>query len=360
MIRKFLTILRRILATHWRIGVAIVWVVLGLWTVLAVYFVAPVPRWLATLLAIGIGGLYLVAMREEFSFLFWRGVPWSRKRLSAAAVAITALYMVYYFGFIRPDPNLTWEADHSRMPRIRIDGNKVYLTDARNFWWNRDGTFTPGWYNRVYALDKISSMYYIVAPLSGANAVAHVFVSFGFSDGQHCTVSVEARRIEGRPYRIIPSMFRQYQLIYVIGDERDVVGVRGGIWQTPVFFWPVNSTPQRMRTVFVDMMERADSLDKDPEFYHLITNNCMNNITWHLRRLGTSLPHDVWFLLTGLSDRVAHRLGYFDTDLPFEKARVAFSVDGWMRDTPLDETFSQRLREQLIRQGADIEEQISR
>jgi hypothetical protein len=185
-------------------------------------------------------------------------------------------------------------------------------------------------------------------------AVAHVFVCFGFSDGQSVAVSVEGRRVKGRPYQIIPSLFRQYQLIYVIGDERDVVGVRGAVWKIPVFFYPANTTNERKRAIFVDVMERAHALEEHPEFYHLIFNNCMNNITYHLRRLGgRPLPHDLQMLLTGLSDRVAHRLGYIDTDLPFAEAREAFRVDPWMRQTQLDEGFAQRLRETIRRREAE-------
>lgn len=198
-------------------------------------------------------------------------------------------------------------------------------------------------------------MYYVVAPMSDrVRLVAHVFVCFGFSDGQHVAVSVEGRRVEGRPYRVIPSMFRQYQLIYIVGEERDVVGLRGAIWKTRVYFYPARTTVERQRAIFLDMMKRADSLEHHPEFYHLITNNCMNNITAHLRRLGgRPLPHDLTLLLTGLSDRVAYNLGYIDTELPFEKAREAHRIDDWMQNTPLDEEFSTRLRDHLALRSAE-------
>jgi hypothetical protein len=101
-------------------------------------------------------------------------------------------------------------------------------------------------------------------------------------------------------------------------------------------------------------MERAHSLEEHPEFYNLIANNCLNNVTHHIRRLGgRDLPSEVWLLLTGFSDRYAYDYGFIDTNLPFEKAREAYRIDEWMRNTPLGETFSERLRETLRRQGAD-------
>jgi hypothetical protein len=139
-----------------------------------------------------------------------------------------------------------------------------------------------------------------------------------------------------------------------VGDERDVVALRGKVWQNEVRFFPVRTTKDRMRALFVDMMERAHSLEEHPEFYNLVTNNCMNNITYHIRRLGgRPLPSDWRLLFTGFSDRLAYDYGFIDTDLPFEKAREAYRIDEWMRDAPLDDKFSVRLRETLRRQGAD-------
>lgn len=316
------------------------WYGLGAWTTLAVFYTVPLPGWLVTLAAAAIAALFITARRRQGRTL--------------AALLVAAAVIVYYLGFVTPDPNQDWAPEHSRMPIVRIDGNKVHVGNARNFTWHSPTDFTPGWYDRTYDLDKIETMYYVVVPLPMLRGVAHVFVCFGFSDGQAVAVSVEGRRVHGRPYQLLPSLFRQFQLIYVVGDERDVVGLRGGVWNKPVYFYPARTTAERKRAIFVDMMERAHALEERPEFYHLIFNNCMNNILYHLRRLGgRPLPHDLRVLLTGLSDRVAYDLGYIDTDLPFEQARVAFRIDEWMASAPLDEDFSRRLRETLTRQAAE-------
>jgi hypothetical protein len=207
----------------------------------------------------------------------------------------------------------------------------------------------------VYDLSALSSVYYVLSPIFGLDEVAHVWVCFGFDDGQHVAVSVEARLVKGGSFRLLGSMFRQMQLIYVIGEERDVVGLRGAIWKNEVRFFPARATKERMRALFLDMMDRAHSLEEHPEFYNLFANNCMNNITYHIRRLGLGrpLPSDLRLVLTGFSDRLAYDYGFLDTDLPFEKAHQAFRIDEWMQQTPLDEGFSKRLRETLRRQGAD-------
>ena len=266
---------------------------------------------------------------------------------------MSAIVAGYYFGFVTPNPNLKWAPEQARMPHVEIDGDKVHVDNVRNYTWRTATDYTPGFYDRTYDVSKLDSMYYVVASMPKWEGVAHVFVCFGFTDGQYVAVSVEGRRRKGQPYQLIPSMFRRFQLIYVIGDERDVVGLRGAIWKKPVYFYPVRTTPERKRAIFVDMMERAHSLEEHPEFYHLIVNNCMNNITYHLRRLGGRVvPFDLQVLLTGFSDRVAYYLGYIDTDLPFAKARQAFRVDQWMQKTPLDAQFSERLRQTIVAQEA--------
>ena len=342
-----------ILAIIWRVVGWFFWCLLGLWTALALFYTAPVASWLAAVLAIGTAVLFVIAIPERF-YVRGRGIPWRDLRRTMAALAVTAIVAFWYFVILTPDPNQEWATDHAKMPHVEFVGDKVHVDNVRDFDWHTATDFTPRYCQRVYDLNAINSMYYLVVPLPELDGVAHVFVCFGFTDGQHVAVSVEGRRVMGRPYQVIASMFRQYQLIYIVGEERDVVGKRGAIWKFPVRFYPARTTPDRMRALFVDMMERAHSLEEHPEFYHLLLNNCMNNITYHLRRLGgRPIPSDLRLLLTGFSDQVAFEYGLLDTDLSFEQAHRAFRIDEWMRDTPRDDQFSQRLRERLAKQVAD-------
>jgi len=345
---------RRIVAALRRVAWAVAWSLHGLWTALALFYNVPLPPWAATVLMLAVAFLHASAFRERLFVRGRRGTPWRETRRSLAALAVTAAVAIWYFGFIKPNPNEDWITKHARMSHVEVVGDKVYVKDVRNYTWRTPTDFTPGYEDRVYDVSALSSMYFVLSPIFDLEPVAHVWVCFGFADGQHVAVSVEARGVNGRPFGLFPSMFRQFQLIYVIGDERDVVGLRGVARKAAVRFYPARTTPDRMRALFVDMMERAHSLEEHPEFYHLLANNCLNNVTHHIRSLGgRDLPSELWLVLTGFSDRYAYDYGFLDTDLPFEKAREAYRIDGWMQNTPLDETFSKRLREVLRRQGAD-------
>jgi hypothetical protein len=345
---------RKIVAALWRTACVVAWCLLGLWTALALFYNVPLSAWLATLLVLGVALLYASALRERFFVQGRPGVPWRETCRSLAALAVTAAVAVWYFGFMKPNPNEDWIPKHSQMPHVEIKGDKVYVRNVRDYVWRTESDFTPGYRDRVYDVNALRSMYFVLSPFHLLEAVAHVWVGFGFSDGQHVAISVEARTVKGRTFDLLPAMFRQFQLIYVVGEERDVVGLRIVARNDAVRFYPVRTTPERMRFLFLDMMQRAHSLEEHPEFYNLFVNNCMNNITYHIRRLGgRPLPSDWRLLLTGLSDRLAYDYGFLDTNLPFERARQAFRIDEAMRQVPLDEHFSERLREVLKRQGAD-------
>ena len=244
---RVIAVLRR----AWRISAAATWWGLGLWTTLAAFFTVFISTWLASALAAAIAALYLSTRREHFHFSQWFQLPWQAKRRSTAALVVTAIVAIYYFGFVVPDPNQEWATEQAHVPHVEIDGDKIHVSNVRNFTWRSATDYTPGYYDRVYDLNKLDSMYYVVASMPMWEAVAHVFVCFGFCDGQDVAVSVEGRRVKGRPYRLIPSMFRQFQLIYVVGDERDVVGLRGAIWKKPVYFYPVRTTAERKRAIFL-------------------------------------------------------------------------------------------------------------
>src|SRR5262249_5539654 len=213
--------------------------------------------------------LYSCALRERSLLRSWKGLSWRQERLTTAAILVTVTVVTWYVGFVVPNPNEDWIPKHARMPHVEIEGDKVYVKNVRDYCWRSPTDFTRGYRDHVYDLNAILDMYFVLSPIFDLEPVAHVWVDFGFTDGQHVAISVEARGVKDRPYGLLESMFRQFQLIYVVGEERDVVGLRAAIWKNEVRFYPVRTTPERIRVLFRDMLERAHSLEEHPEFYNL-------------------------------------------------------------------------------------------
>ena len=327
------------------------WHAVGVWTSLGLLYTPPAPAPVRFVAAAATLTLFVLAWR-------WRGTR--RRPLVVAAVVAALAYAGYHFVVLEPRRDRAWAVEQAVMPRVEIDGPLVHVRDARRFRWRSETDFTPGYYDAVYDVRTLDSMHYAVAPFSKGGGLAHVFLCFGFADGQHVAISAEARRPRGRAYDPVASLFRQYELMYVVGDERDVLGLRGVAAKGRVQLYPARTTAPRRREIFLDMMRRAADLDARPEFYNLATSNCMNNILYHLRRLDEAgargdgdaagalprrpIPSELQLALTGFSDRVAYDLGYLDTDLPFARAREVFRVDDRIRRHLHDADFSQRIR----------------
>jgi len=153
-------------------------------------------------------------------------------------------------------------------------------------------------------------------------------LSFGFNDGTYINVSVEVRRTRGRQFGALAGMLRQFELMYVIADESDVIWLRTNCAGNDVRLYPIKTEIEKIRSVFVDILVRVNALGTTPEFYHTIVNNCTTNIVRHTRKFAAK-PIPAWhysYLFPDTVDKIAHRLDIIDTDLGYDEARKHFNI----------------------------------
>ncbi len=248
----------------------------------------------------------------------------------------------------RPTNTRDWIPEQARVPRVAFRGDSVWIRDVRDFRWRRDSTAVPGWEDRGYDLRRLRRMYFVLSPFARAwRGPAHTFVSFEFDDGGTVAVSVEARRERGEHYSPLAGAVRSFELLYVIGEERDLIGLRAVMWRDPVYLYPVRATPPQVRRLFVRMLQRAHALENHPEFYNTITSNCTTNL---VDAVNDIFPHRIrasyQLLLPGYSDALALRLGLLDTTLPLAQARGRFQVNARARAAADEPDFSRRIRAQ--------------
>jgi hypothetical protein len=176
--------------------------------------------------------------------------------------------------------------------------------------------------------------------------VAHTFVSFDFDDGTPpLCISIECRPEVGEGFAPVASMFKQFELIYVVGDERDIVRVRTDFRKEHVFLYRVRATPDGVRRLLRIYLNRINSLADHPEWYHLLSNNCTVNIIRYSRAAGGQHARlDYRHLLNGLIDRYLYGLGVIDTSLPFDELRRRSDINAAARDADNRPDFSARIR----------------
>jgi hypothetical protein len=235
---------------------------------------------------------------------------------------VLALVLVWYLR-LRPSNDHEWEIEYARAPVATRDGNLVHVRNVRDFRYRNRADPIPAWYDATYDIDTLTGVDLICSYWTGPS-IAHVFLSFGFADGRHLAVSVETRRRRGQAYSAIAGFFRHYQLILVIADERDLIGVRTDIRRERVYLYPLRITPEETRRLFGGYMDRATGLAARPEFYNTVTNNCTSNIVRIIdrglprgKRLGLS-----WRLLfSGYADAFAYDIGRLKGRLPFAELK---------------------------------------
>jgi hypothetical protein len=269
---------------------------------------------------------------------------WRKLAIAGAAVAVLALPFVYVQFSERPSNERDWSPDQKVLARATIDGDTARIQNVRNFAYRTDHDFVEKYETRSYDLRKLDSVWFVVERFGDAPAIAHTFLSFGFGD-EYVAISVEIRKERGEVYSPVKGLLRQYELMYVIADERDVLALRTNFRRDPVYLYPVRTTPGQMRRVFVEMLERANQLAAQPEFYNSLTNNCTTNIVGHVNTIAPrSIPFSYKVVLPAYSDQLAYDLGLIPSDLPFETTRAAHRIDTLAQRQPVGPNYSRLVR----------------
>jgi len=223
---------------------------------------------------------------------------------------------------MRPKQVVDWSPDQAVLPTADFYGNMLTVHNIRNCEYRTEQDYTVRHYDKTFDLNKIKEVDFIVVPFPEEPALAHTMLSFGFEDDQYVGVSIEVRKRKGQTYDPIQGMLNEYQLMYVVGDEHDLIGLRTNYRKNDVYMYPTKATPEQTRALFVDIMKRVDKLAKEPEYYHTITNNCTTNIARHINDIAPGkIQYDYRVLINGYSDQLAYDLGLIDTSLPFEQVR---------------------------------------
>jgi hypothetical protein len=263
------------------------------------------------------------------------------------AAAMPVVVLAWYL-HLTPSNDHEWEVEYARAPVARRYGSLVHLRNVRDFRYRDRADPIPAWYDATYDIGTLTGVDLICSYWAGPS-IAHVFLSFGFADGRHLAVSVETRRRRGQTYSAIAGFFRHYQLIFVIADERDLIGVRTDIRRERVYLYPLRITLEETRRLFGGYMDRATALAERPEFYNTVTNNCTSNIVRIIdrglprgKRLGLS-----WRLLfSGYADALAYDIGRLRGRLPFAELKKR-SLIVRPADATIGEDYSAAIRDAL-------------
>lgn len=284
------------------------------WCSLALHFSNLPWPWARTLMA--------VAFLSFSVWTLWRR-PGKRHWIAFAIVCGSVLF---WWSLIQPSNNRPWKPEVAVTPRAFIEGNHLRVAGFRNFHYRSRDDFDVRYEERVYDLAKLDYVDFFISYWK-PGPIGHTFVSFHFEDADPLCISIEVRPEIGESFAPLGSLFKQFELIYLAGDERDIVGGRTNHRRETVYLYRTRTSRAHARGLLAHYLERMNELADTPEFYHLLSNSCTVNTVRHAwDSAGLERRFDVRYLLNGLIDQVLYSEGLVDTTLPFailrERSRV--------------------------------------
>jgi len=261
-------------------------------------------------------------------------------------VAVFALahgLLLIWWRSLRPSNDREWADDVAQTVGGKIDGNVVTLDKVRDFEWRSNSDYTPRWTARSYDLTRLHSLDMIVSYWDRAS-IAHVLISFGFSEADYVAFSVEIRRDKQQSFSEIGGFFKEFELVVIAAEERDIVRLRTNVRREQTYLFRLNLEAAVKRALFLAYVAEANALVRAPRFYHTITGNCTTVLYRMLRRIVRRLPFSYQVLLSGYMPEYFYGIGYLDQRYPLEELRALGFVSERGRLADKSPTYSTDIR----------------
>jgi hypothetical protein len=318
------------------IAAALIWCVLGLatlWAAAALLFDVRIS-WLRIPLAAG----YTLGM---LAVCIWIRRPWKEAVIGTGFIIVLTWWLS-----LQPSNNRDWQPDVAVLSYADVAGNQVTLHNIRNCDYRTETDYDAHYYDKTFDLDRLRAVdLYLVT--WGSPHIAHTMVSFGFGGGDYVCFSIETRKEKGEEYSAVKGLFRQFELIYVIADERDLVRLRTNYRQgEEVYLYRLQVTPQQGRTLFLDYLRRANELREHAEWYNALTGNCTTAIRTQ-RAAADRAPWNWRMLLNGHLDQLLYERGMIATNLPFAELKKLSNINAQAKKADKAADFSQQIRKGL-------------
>ncbi|MGR9035992.1 MAG: Lnb N-terminal periplasmic domain-containing protein [Gammaproteobacteria bacterium] len=244
---------------------------------------------------------------------------WRRRCLAAYSFFFAAI--LTWWLLISPSNARQWQPDVAKLAYAALDGDKVTVHNIRNFDYRSENDYQPGYYTKTFDLNKLKGVDLIAVYWMGP-AIAHTMLSFDFGGNDHLAVSIEARKEMGEGYSTIKGFFRQYELIYIVADERDVIRLRTNYRKDPpeqVHLYRLQGPLENGRRLFMEYIKKINALNDKPAFYNTLIDNCTTAVWLNTRINPKHLPFSWKVLLSGYLPEYLYESGRLDSRVPFSE-----------------------------------------
>lgn len=271
-------------------------------------------------------------------------------RLAVRATRRTVLVALCLLATLRflaltPSNERDWHPAQSVTAWAEVVGDTVTLHHVRNSEYRTEQDYDLRLETRRVRLSKLHCIDMFLC-YWGSEWLAHPIMSFQFEDSPPICFSIETRRERSESYSTFAGLFRQYELYYAVGDERDFVRLRTDVREgEDAYLFRLAVEPERAQRIFLDYLKALNALHREPRFYNVLTNNCTTNIRAHVVATDERpRPWDWRILLPGkLDELIAMRSG-FASPLPLGQLKRRGHVDPISARIGNPADFSRRIR----------------
>jgi Domain of unknown function (DUF4105) len=264
---------------------------------------------------------------------------WRAVLVYAAAYAL----LLAWSGSISASNDKNWAVDVVHGITGIVDGDRLSVSNVRNFSWRTEAEYTPAWEERTYDLSQLRALDLFLIYWMGPS-IAHTIMSFGFDDGRYLDFSIELRRTQNDQYSAVAGFFKTNELVFIGADERDLMTLRK-LRNEQIQLYRLRAPPERARALLVEYVKQANDLAINPRFYNTLTTNCTTAIFDMMHAVTSSIPFDWRVILTGHLPNYLYEHEAVDTRMPIEELRERADVTGRVDGSLTEVEFSSRIRE---------------
>jgi hypothetical protein len=305
------------------------------WATLAIYYSnlpGTLRPWAAGIFALG----SLVALIGMFN----------HRLVRLGFLAAFAVVLVYWL-LMPPSNDRDWQPDLAVLSWADINGDKVTLHNIRNCDYRTETDFSCHYYDRTFDLAKLKAVDLFLV-YWGSPSIAHTMMSFDFTGEGNVCISIETRKEKGEAYSTVKGFFRQYELIYVVADERDLVRLRTNYRENgkgeDVYLYRLKVKPEIARKVFLSYLGEVNRLKERPEWYNALTENCTTSIRQHTMPYNPNARFDWRMIVNGYIDEMLYERKFIDTSLPFAELKKRSYINPEAHAADNNPAFSQLIR----------------
>ena len=318
-------------------------------------FVAFAIGWVVAIVAVAwaFGALYFdfprigVLTALLFVVILLSTTVFVRGQLLKLSIVLGAFAVVLAWWLtLKPSNDRAWQPDVAQTAWAEINGDDVTVHNVRNFDYRTETDFTPHWETRTVRLSQITGID-VAINYWGSPWIAHPIVSFQFSDGLPLCFSIETRKTIGQQYSTLGGFYRQYTLIYIVADERDVIRLRTNYRREDIYLYHTLASPDQARQRFREYINTLNALHENPRWYNAVTNNCTTSIRAQ-RAAKLRTRWDWRILFNGKIDEMLYQDHAIATGgLSFSELKQRSLINERARAADNSPDFSQLIREGL-------------